>query len=88
MSNQASLPCLLSEPEAAKILGLRNHRTMAEWRRRRQGPAYTFIGRKIRYRSDDLLAFIDRGRVDPASPASPAAAAKADKCQKTQPPPA
>jgi hypothetical protein len=48
---------LLSEREAARLLGLTCSRTLCEWRRLRKGPPYRKVGRLVRYTVDDLLAF-------------------------------
>jgi hypothetical protein len=50
---------LVSEREAAEILGLKNHSTLSVWRcTRRYALPYTKIGRAVRYRVADLEAFI------------------------------
>lgn len=64
---------LWTEQEAASALGLKNPRTLTEWRRRRQGPAFVKIGSNVRYRPEDISAFIAARRVDPTASPSPAA---------------
>lgn len=44
--------------------------TLRQWRYLNKGPAYSKIGRHVRYRVDDLDAFIAAQRVDPQVPAS------------------
>ncbi len=61
---------LVDQDGAALILGLKNPRTLAAWRLRRQGPAYVRLGTCVRYRRDDLAAFIAAGRVDPCAVAT------------------
>ena len=39
--------------------------TLADWRCKGTGPAYIKVGRLIRYRLDDLDAWLDQGRVTP-----------------------
>ena len=53
------MPQLLNETEAADILGVRP-RTLSNWRCRGGGPIYVKMGSKaVRYRLNDLNAFID-----------------------------
>jgi predicted site-specific integrase-resolvase len=53
---------LLDEKEAADSLGLKPP-TMRRWRWAGKGPAYCRIGGAIRYRSQDLEAFIAKSEV-------------------------
>ncbi len=39
---------------------------LAQWRHKRIGPAFYRLGRKIVYRGEDLNAWADANRVDPA----------------------
>lgn len=55
---------LLTTDESAPVMGAEPI-TLKKWRARGRGPAYIKIGGKIRYRLGDLLAFIEKGRVDP-----------------------
>lgn len=49
---------LLSEKEAAEILGC-GFRTLRNWRAKRDGPRFVKIGQRlVRYRRADLEAFI------------------------------
>ena len=53
---------LLSEAEAAVILGLKNAKTLAVWRcTNRYELPYVKYGRTVRYRRKDLDAFIESG---------------------------
>ncbi len=61
---------LLTEEQAAQRLGL-NHRTLAAWRQRRQGPPYVKVGKCVRYRVADLEAFTAAHRVDPGAAVLP-----------------
>jgi predicted DNA-binding transcriptional regulator AlpA len=59
--NEYPADVLLTEKEAAALLGLRPN-TLNAWRNRATGPKYLRIGRKaIRYRLLDVLAFRDCG---------------------------
>ena len=62
----ATLDRLLDQGEAATILSLKNPRTLAAWRLRRQGPRYVKVGTSVRYRASDLAAWIDAHTVAPA----------------------
>ena len=54
-SNPAST--LLNEQQAAETLAL-SVRTLQAWRVRGGGPRFVKLGRAVRYRPDDLNAFI------------------------------
>jgi hypothetical protein len=60
---------LLDQDAAAALLGLKNPRTLAAWRLRRQGPRFVRIGTNVRYRRTDIEAFVASNVVDPVSPA-------------------
>jgi excisionase family DNA binding protein len=62
---------LLDPEEVAKMLGVRV-RTLQTWRSRRQGPTYVKVGKLVRYKSADVMAYIERHRIDvgQAAPAS------------------
>lgn len=49
---------LLHEQEAAKFLSL-SVRTLQAWRVRGGGPRFCKLGRSVRYRHDDLVAWVD-----------------------------
>lgn len=52
---------LLSQDEAAHLLGLKNPKTLAAWRLRRCGPPYRKIGQRlIRYVEGEVLAWAAR----------------------------
>ncbi len=53
---------LLMEVHAAKFLNL-SVRTLQAWRLRGDGPAYVRAGRAIRYRRNDLVAWINENTV-------------------------
>ena len=56
---------LLSPEEAAKILGVTTG-TLSVWRSAKRYPlGYVKLGRRaIRYRREDLMAFIEAGRIE------------------------
>lgn len=49
---------LLNETQAAEYLGL-SVRTLQAWRVRGGGPVFVKLGRAVRYRPDDLNAWIN-----------------------------
>lgn len=49
----------LSTPQAAHYLGLSKF-TLEVWRSRGDGPRYLKLGRSVRYRVEDLDAFIEQ----------------------------
>jgi len=53
---------LYDEREAAKIISC-SVALLRKWRLFDQGPSYCKIGRLVRYRLDDLNAFLDQHRV-------------------------
>jgi DNA-binding transcriptional regulator YiaG len=55
---------LLSEKEAARILGL-SRQTLANWRCTRKGPAYHKLSNRVLYSLEDLEAFRVSRRVNP-----------------------
>lgn len=57
---------LLNVKDAAAIIGA-NHRTMNNWRNLGRGPAYVKLNkRNVRYSLGDLLAYIEKHKVQPA----------------------
>jgi Helix-turn-helix domain len=63
---------LLTEAEAADFLRL-SVRTLQAWRLRIAGPAFVQVGRAVRYRRRDLIAWIDVNTVSPSRAESAAA---------------
>jgi hypothetical protein len=63
---------LLTEAEAADFLRL-SVRTLQAWRIRIAGPAFVQVGRAVRYRRRDLIAWIDANTVSPSRANSPVA---------------
>lgn len=55
---------LLSPKEVSKLIG-RAEQTLANERSTRRGLAYVKIGRSVRYRLADVLAYIEARRIDP-----------------------
>jgi hypothetical protein len=58
---------LLSEGEAAVLLGL-SPATLKKWRRTRRGPRYYCLGSAVRYKREDLEAFVSESAEHPCSP--------------------
>ncbi len=57
-ANDPALRRLLDQIEAARVLGLKNPRTLAAWRLRRQGPPFHRIGKRmVRYDAAELRAW-------------------------------
>lgn len=54
--------------QVARLLAL-NPGTLAVWRSRGQGPAFTPVGRAVRYRRSDVAAWIEARRVVPGGDA-------------------
>ena len=54
---------LLSTYEAARYLGI-SAGTMTNWRNRKEGPPYIKIGTSVRYRLEDLKAWIVARRIE------------------------
>ncbi len=48
----------LTEKQAARLLSM-SHRTLQAWRRIGVGPSFIKLGRAVRYRRRDLIAWID-----------------------------
>jgi hypothetical protein len=64
------LPKLLTPREAAEMLACAAS-TLAVWRcTRRYDLPWILVGRAVRYRREDLLAFIERRTQQPATPAA------------------
>lgn len=58
MTEQHQTPQLVSTSEAAKILGL-SPLTLEEWRRKKKGPPYARLSKKlVRYSTSDLEAWL------------------------------
>jgi hypothetical protein len=54
----------LNDVEAAKILSM-SPQSLRNYRHLGKGPAYSKKGRMVRYRVQDLLDFMNSGRIDP-----------------------
>jgi len=54
---------LLTHKEAAEKLGI-VPATLSVWRSRDKGPAYFKIGAAVRYRADDIDAWVETRRID------------------------
>lgn len=68
-------PRRLSESEAATYLGVLSVRTLQDWRRKRVGPAYSRLGRRVAYSTEDLDAYLAASRVEPKGVTSQAGGA-------------
>ena len=55
---------MYDENEAAGILGC-SVAALRKWRQKGNGPAYHNISRLVRYREDDLFAYLDANRIEP-----------------------
>lgn len=60
---------LLNERQVATRLNV-SVPTVQKWRFLRRGPAYVKCGRAVRYRPEDLEAFLESRRVDPGPKAA------------------
>lgn len=56
----------LSSGEVAEMLGV-TQRTVENWRGSGKGPAYARIGSNIRYREEDVLAWVEANMVKPSA---------------------
>jgi hypothetical protein len=54
----------VSDVEAGRIMGVAPQ-SLRNWRFLGRGPAYSKKGRLVRYRVQDLLDFMNSGRIDP-----------------------
>jgi helix-turn-helix protein len=57
---------LLTESQTAEILNI-SVRTLQSWRVRRAGPKYILVGRAVRYRRHDLIAWIEANTIGAAT---------------------
>ncbi len=55
---------LLTEVEAAELLAL-SAKTLRRWRWAGQGPEFVKLGGAVRYRAEDIAAFIEFGKSSP-----------------------
>lgn len=60
---------LLSPPQLAEFIGVTVQR-LAEWRHHGTGPTYVKAGRLIRYRPEDVAAWLDAQTVETAGGAA------------------
>jgi hypothetical protein len=63
MTPQVSVDRLFDERSAANVLSC-SVALLRKWRLFREGPSYVKIGRLVRYRQDDLNAFLVSHRVE------------------------
>lgn len=54
----------IGQPECAQILCC-SVKTLEAWRTKKIGPAYHRIGGRVMFDRDDIVAFINAGRVEP-----------------------
>jgi len=64
-------PEYIDEIAAASRIGGVTPASLRRWRHRRQGPPYHRRGKSIRYRVDELDAWIAAQRVEPAAATAP-----------------
>ena len=57
-----------TEQQAAEFLGC-TVSALRKWRLQRKGPAFCRVGRLVRYRESDLLAYLDTNCVQPVGAA-------------------
>jgi hypothetical protein len=62
--NIQGIPEVVNEHVAAKVTG-KSVQTLRNDRHLRRGCPYLKLGRSVRYRVDDLLAYLDKHRIDP-----------------------
>ena len=58
------LPQYLTEKQVSESTGL-SQKTLSQHRWKSAGLPYSKFGRSIRYKLDDVLAFMEAGRVEP-----------------------
>lgn len=59
--NTSTTAVLLDQQAAARLLGLKNPKTLAAWRQRRCGPPYRKLGKRlVRYDAAELTAWAAR----------------------------
>jgi len=56
-------PRWVDEREVSRITGIAIQ-TLRNWRFQRTGPAYSKVGRAVRYRLDDVINFMEERRVN------------------------
>ena len=61
MTEHTTLPALINETEASRVLGL-SVKTLRRWRWAGRGPCFVKIGGAVRYDPPDLASFIEAGR--------------------------
>ena len=61
MTEHTTLPALINETEASRVLGL-SVKTLRRWRWAGRGLRFVKIGSAVRYDPADLDAFIEAGR--------------------------
>jgi len=54
----------VDENKAAEILGL-SVQTLRNWRHQSKGPAYSKLGRSVRYDLEDISAFLTQRKIKP-----------------------
>ena len=61
------LPQYLTEKQVSESTGL-SQKTLSQHRWKSTGLPYSKFGRSIRYKLDDVLAFMEAGRIEPETP--------------------
>ena len=62
--NTETISKVVNEHVAAKVTG-KSVQTLRNERHLRKGCPYLKLGRSVRYRLDDLIAYLDKHRIDP-----------------------
>lgn len=58
------IPTTLNEKQLAEVLGI-SPKTAQAWRHNGRGPAWYRLGKRlVRYRAEDVTAFLDGGRIE------------------------
>ena len=65
----ADLPELITRKQLAEYLGV-TEPALSQMVTRRQGPRFIRLGRSIRYRREDVFAWLQERVIDPATAAS------------------
>ena len=64
------LPQYLTEKQVSESTGL-SQKTLSQHRWKSTGLPYSKFGRSIRYKFDDVLAFMEAGRIEPETSKTP-----------------
>jgi hypothetical protein len=62
-TGQAETPRWIDEKELSKTIGVALQ-TLRNWRFRQIGPPYFKVGRMVRYRLDEVIHFMQQGKIN------------------------